>query len=61
MIYNFFKYLIWYIKYPKLFPNFFFSNNKQSYNKKLCEVRGVFDKFNLISVLDMSSHRNCLR
>ena len=29
----------------------FFSNNKQSYNKKLCEVRGVFDKFNLISGL----------
>ena len=29
----------------------FFSNNKQSYNKKLCGVRGVFDKFNLISGL----------
>ena len=29
----------------------FFSNNKQSYNKKLCEVRSVFDKFNLISGL----------
>ena len=24
MIYNFFKYLTWYIKYPKFFPNFFF-------------------------------------
>lgn len=24
MIYNFFRYLIWYIKFPKLFPNFFF-------------------------------------
>ena len=29
----------------------FFSNNQQSYNKKLCEVRSVFDKFNLISGL----------
>ena len=24
MIYNFFKYLIWYIKFPKFFPNFYF-------------------------------------
>jgi len=29
----------------------FFSNSKQSYNKKLCEIRSVFDKFNLISGL----------
>jgi len=24
MFYNFFKYFIWYVKYPKFFPNFFF-------------------------------------
>ena len=29
----------------------FFSNNKQSYYKKLCDVRSVFDQFNLISGL----------
>ena len=29
----------------------FFSNKKQSYNKKLCDVRSVFDQFNLISGL----------
>jgi len=29
----------------------FFSNNQQSYNKKLCDVRSVFDQFNLISGL----------
>ena len=29
----------------------FLSGNKQSYNKKLCEVRSVFDKYNLISGL----------
>ncbi len=29
----------------------FFSGNKQSHNKKLCEVRSVFDKYNLISGL----------
>ena len=29
----------------------FFSNKQQSYNKKLCDVRGVFDQFNLISGL----------
>jgi len=29
----------------------FFSNKQQSYNKKLCDVRSVFDQFNLISGL----------
>ena len=29
----------------------FFSNNKQSSNKKLCDVRSAFDKYNLISGL----------
>ena len=29
----------------------FFSNKKQSYNQKLCDVRSVFDKYNLISGL----------
>ena len=29
----------------------FFSNNQQSYNKKLCDIRSVFDQFNLISGL----------
>ena len=29
----------------------FLSNNQQSYNKKLCDVRSVFDQFNLISGL----------
>ena len=29
----------------------FFSGKKQSVNKKLCDVRGVFDKYNLISGL----------
>ena len=29
----------------------FFSNNQESYNKKLCDVRSVFDQFNLISGL----------
>ena len=29
----------------------FFSNNKQSYNKKLCDVRSAFDNYNLISAL----------
>ena len=29
----------------------FFSGKKQSYNKKLCDVRNSFDKFNLISGL----------
>ena len=29
----------------------FFSNKQQSYNKKLCDVRSVFDKYNLISGL----------
>jgi 4-hydroxy-tetrahydrodipicolinate synthase len=29
----------------------FFSGNKQSYNQKLCEIRSVFDKYNLISGL----------
>jgi len=29
----------------------FFSNNKQSSNKKLCDVRNAFDKYNLISGL----------
>ena len=29
----------------------FFSNNEQSSNKKLCEVRSAFDKYNLISGL----------
>jgi len=29
----------------------FFSNNQQSYNKKLCDVRSAFDQFNLISGL----------
>ena len=29
----------------------FFSNNQQSYNKKLCDVRSIFDQFNLISGL----------
>ena len=29
----------------------FLSNNKQQYNKKLCDVRSAFDKYNLISGL----------
>ena len=29
----------------------FFSNKQQSFNKKLCDVRSVFDQFNLISGL----------
>ena len=29
----------------------FFSNNEQSSNKKLCEVRSAFDNYNLISGL----------
>ena len=29
----------------------FFSEKEQSYNKKLCDIRSVFDKFNLISGL----------
>ena len=29
----------------------FFSDKNQSYNQKLCEVRGAFDKYNLISGL----------
>ena len=29
----------------------FFSNNQQTYNKKLCDVRSIFDQFNLISGL----------
>jgi 4-hydroxy-tetrahydrodipicolinate synthase len=29
----------------------FFSGNKQSFNKKLCDVRNAFDKYNLISGL----------
>tara|TARA_B100001540_G_scaffold286089_1_gene279602 strand:- start:114 stop:689 length:576 start_codon:yes stop_codon:yes gene_type:complete len=29
----------------------FFSNKKQTYNEKLCDVRSSFDKFNLISGL----------
>ena len=29
----------------------FFSGNKQVYNKKLCDVRNSFDKYNLISGL----------
>ena len=29
----------------------FFSNNEQISNKKLCEVRSVFDNYNLISGL----------
>jgi 4-hydroxy-tetrahydrodipicolinate synthase len=29
----------------------FFSDKKQSHNQKLCEVRGAFDKYNLISGL----------
>ena len=29
----------------------FFSNNTQSHNEKLCEVRAAFDKYNLISGL----------
>ncbi len=34
----------------KVYDNFF-SGNKQSQNEKLCEVRTVFDKYNLISGL----------
>ena len=29
----------------------FFSNKSQSHNQKLCEVRSIFDKYNLISGL----------
>ena len=29
----------------------FFSGNDQTFNKKLCDVRSVFDKYNLISGL----------
>ena len=37
----------------------FFLGNKQSYNKKLCDVRRVFDNYNLISALHtFYSHEN---